>query len=67
MIDINEIGFRRRPKINIKFKNTLFILFLRKSNGGTTFKNYFLNVILLSILWRTEKIRLILSGFRVTK
>jgi hypothetical protein len=67
LIDSNEIGFRRRPKINIKFKNTLFILFLRKSNGGITFKNYFLNVILLSILWRTEKIRLILSGFRVTK
>jgi hypothetical protein len=67
LIDNNAIGFRSRPKIKYKFKNTLFILFFRKSGTSITFKNYFLNVILLSILWRTEKIRLNLSGFRVTK
>jgi hypothetical protein len=67
LIDTNELGFRSRPRKNLKFRNFFFILFLKKSPGEITFKNYFLNVIIPSILWRTEKIRLILFGFRVTK
>ena len=67
LIDKNNTDFRSRPKINIKFKNTLIILFVKRTKGGLSFKNYFLKVIFSSILWRTEKIRLILSGYRVTK
>jgi hypothetical protein len=67
LIDRNEIGFRSQPKKNTKFKNTFFILFHRKGKRGTTLNYYFFNIILSSILWRTEKIRLILSGFRVIK
>ena len=67
LIDINELGFRSRPKKNLKFMNFFFTLFLKKRPEEITFKNYFFNVIIPSTLWRTEKIRLILFGFRVTK
>ena len=66
LIDSNELGFRSSPRKNLKFKNFLFILFLKKSKK-IRFRNYFSTVIISSILWRTENIRLIILGFRVTK
>jgi GR25 family glycosyltransferase involved in LPS biosynthesis len=67
LIDSNTSFKRNKPKLSFKLKQLITILFFFKLKDRVTLSEYFSNIMSTRLLWRIEKIRLILIGFRSSR
>ena len=67
LIDSNTSFIRVKPKFSFKLKQFIIILFFFRLKDRVTLSEYFSNVVSTRVLWRIEKIRLTLIGFRNSK